>query len=174
MSKISSWTLDNLCSSNRVIMEEAFNAIYKEYSYLVYYVSLKIVKDYSIAQEITNETFLNLFKNKDKINKTKNLKFYLTTISKNLSLNYLSSNSRIISLNENIVSYSMKVDSFSEYINKFKDFLDEEEIDLIVLHLLYDFTFAYIAKEKNQTINAISSKYKRTINKIKNHYIKGE
>ena len=59
-------------------------------------------------------------------------------------------------------------------MKKFKSFLDEEEVELIILHLLYDFTFAYIAKEKNVSINVVSSKYRRAIKKVKKHYGKGD
>ena len=61
MAKISSMILNNLKSTSKEKMENAFNIIYKEYSYLVYYVALKIVKDNSLAEEITNETFLNFY-----------------------------------------------------------------------------------------------------------------
>lgn len=174
MEKINSWLLDDLISPNKEKVENAFNIVYKEYSYLIYYVSLKIVKDYSIAEEITNETFYRFYNNKDLINKAKNIKYFLVKIAKNLSLNYIASNSKIVSLHENIASYSMKVDHFSEYIEKFKSFLDEDEVELIILHLLYDFTFAYIAKEKKVSINVVSSKYRRAIKKVKEHYSKGE
>ena len=104
MEKINSWLLDDLISPNKEKVENAFNIVYKEYSYLIYYVSLKIVKDYSIAEEITNETFYRFYYNKDLINKAKNIKYFLVKIAKNLSLNYIASNSKIVSLHENIAS----------------------------------------------------------------------
>ena len=91
MSAVNFKVLYDLKSPHREVMERAFNIIYKEYSYLVFYVSLKIVKDNDIAKDITNETFYKLYSNKENIDSTKNLKYYLTTISKNLSLNYISS-----------------------------------------------------------------------------------
>ena len=71
MAHISSKVLDNLKSSSRVKMEEAFDILYKEYSYLVYYVALKIVKNRDIAKEITNDTFFKLYQNKDNLKKEK-------------------------------------------------------------------------------------------------------
>ena len=65
------------------------------------------------------------------------------------------------------------VKSRKDYIEKFKDFLSKEEVDLIVLHLLYDFTFKEIAKDKSTTVDVISSRYRRAILKVKQHY-KGE
>ena len=71
-------------SENKIVAESAFNEIYNEYSYLVYYISLKIVKDNDLALEITNECFYQLFKNRFNLDNNKNLKYYLTTISKNI------------------------------------------------------------------------------------------
>ena len=170
MKKINSKILDDLNSSNRQVFENAFNIIYKEYSYLVYYISLKIIKDSSEALAITNEVFYQFFINRKNINKTKNIKYYLVTISKNISLNYIKKHSNVVELLD-IYSYNPKYNnSFDEYINKFKDFLNEEEIDIIVMHFLYDFSFKEIALEKKQTTNAISSKYRRCILKIREHY----
>jgi RNA polymerase sigma-70 factor (ECF subfamily) len=154
-------------------MENAFNIIYKEYSYLVFYVSLQIVKDNDIAKDITNETFYKFYANKDNIDSGKNIKYYLTTISKNLSLNYLSSIKHEEPLDENVMYNDEKKNHFNDYIEKFKDFLDQEEIDLIVYHLLYGFTFKDLAILKNASIDAISSKYRRTLIKIRKNYKKG-
>ncbi len=173
MAHISSKILDNLKSSSRTKMEEAFDTLYKEYSYLVYYVALKIVKNKDIAKEITNDTFFKLYQNKDKLKKEKNIKYYLVTTSKNTSINYMVQNARQVSLDEEIASYE-QVDHFDEYINKFSDFLNKEELDIIIYHLLYDFSFREISKENKTTTSVISSKYRRAIDKIKSHYKKGE
>ena len=166
MKKISNKVINNRCSTNKEVVEESFNVIYNEFSYLIYYLSLKIVKDESMASEITNETFMMFFINKDRIDINKNLKYYLTSTAKNLSINYLNKINKLEPLNDNISTIDMKVDHFN-------DFLDEQEIDLIVLHLLYDFTFKEIAKEKNVSINVITSKYNRAIKKVRKHYKEG-
>ena len=80
MAKITFLTLNNLKSTSKEVVENAFNIVYKEYSYLVFYVVLQIVKDNDLALELTNETFTNFFINKDNINSSKNVKYYLTII----------------------------------------------------------------------------------------------
>lgn len=169
MAKITSKTLKRLKSPSHSVMESAFNAIYKEYSYLVYYVSLKIVKDKEIARDVTNETFLKFFDKKNYLKNVNSVKSYLATTSKNLSLNYLVSQEKIVLLNEDIEEES-KQDDFESYIAKFKEYLDEEEVDLIIYHLLYDFSFKEIALKNNTTTNAVSSKYRRAIIKVRKHF----
>lgn len=173
MSKVNVKVLYDLKSPNREVMERAFNIIYKEYSYLVFYVSLKIVKDNDIAKDITNETFYKMFSNKDNIDSDKNLKYYLTTISKNLSLNYINSIKHEEELDENMIYTYDNHDHFNDYIEKFKEFLNEEELDIIIYHLLYGFTFKELAMAREVSVDVISSKYRRTIIKIRNYYKKG-
>lgn len=161
--------IDKLKSNNPKDIEDSFNIIYNEYSYLVYYISLKILKDTDLAKEVTNETFMNFYMNKENISSYKNIKYYLTVTCKNLSLNNLSKLNRYEQLNDNI-SYEIKNDDYQTYIDKFKEFLSEDELELIVLHLIYGFTFKEISYEKNLSINIISSKYNRTIKKIRKYY----
>ena len=170
MAKISFLTLNNLKSTSKEVVENAFNIVYKEYSYLVFYVILQIVKDNDLALELTNEAFTNFFINKDNINSSKNVKYYLVTTGKNLAINRMKKDSRIVELSDNYVYEEKKTDDFDTYIEKFKEFLNKEEIDIIVYHLLYDFSFKEIARNKNVSINVISSKYKRAIDKIKKYY----
>lgn len=173
MANINFSIFNNLKSSSKEKMENAFNIVYKEYSYLVFYVSLKIVKDNDLALEITNETFTNFYINLNNINGHKNIKYYLVTTAKNLSINFLKKQERIVELHDNFAYEMNASNDFNCYIEKFKDFLNEDELELIIYHLLYDFTFKEIAKEKNVTTSVISSKYQRAILKVKKHY-KGE
>ena len=61
MAKITFLTLNNLKSSSKDVMEKAFNIVYEQYSYLVFYVIYQIVKDNDLTLELTNETFMNFF-----------------------------------------------------------------------------------------------------------------
>lgn len=172
MEKINSAIIHDLTSSNRDKMEYAFMKIYNKYAYLVYYLSLEIVRSKLLAEEVTNETFLKLYENRNKLKVEKNVKYFLVKVCKNLSINKSLEEKKYASLDKEIFE-AKKKDYFFDYIEKFKDFLSKEEVDLIVLHLLYDFTFKEIAKDKSTTVDVISSKYRRAILKVKQHY-KGE
>lgn len=177
MEKIKAKTLNNLKSPSREKAERAFEEIYREYSYLVYYISLKIVRRREIACEVTNESFLKFFENRDNIKSGKNIKYYLVVTAKNLSINALKKENLSVRSDfleeEREEKEEGEKDEFADYVEKFRSFLSEEEIELVVLHLLYGFKFREIAAEKNVGVNAVSSKYKRTLDKIKSHY-KGE
>ena len=69
--------------------EKAFEEIYQKYHKLVFYVALQIVKDEDVAQDIMQDTFVKFMKQIDHYEDQGKIKQYLTTISKNLSLNYI-------------------------------------------------------------------------------------
>lgn len=164
--------LKDLKSSSKQVMERAFNDIYQEYKLLVYFVSFDILKNQEDAKDITNETFMQFFINKNKIRNHKKIKYYLLTTCKNLSINLLKKNNKYEQLDNEIACFDQK-NEFNTYIDKFKEYLNEEELELIIYKFLYDFTFKDIANEQGVSIDSISSKYKRTLDKVKKHY-KGE
>lgn len=164
--------LKNLSSNDRKVMENAFNAIYDEYKYLVFYIALQYVKEKETAEDVTNETFMQFFTHKDQIKSPSKIKTYLARTSKNLSLNILALQKRVEPLSQDVETEE-KMDDFMMYVQKFSSYLNQEEIDYIIGHLLYGFTFHEIAQEKQVSIHVVSSKYKRAVDKIRKHY-KGE
>ena len=63
---------------------------------------------------------------------------------------------------------------WEEYIEEFKKFLSIEEVEIIVDHLVFEYTFKEIAASRGVSLFAISSKYKRAIDKLKKYYERGE
>ena len=171
MKPASDLTLLHLLSKNRAKMEKAFNKIYEDYSYLVFYVSFEIVKDKEAAKDITNETFMKFYENRTKFTKIRELKYYLVKTAKNLSINYVYSLKKTVFYDDDISGVEDKRDDFNEYIEKFSKFLDKEELDLLIYRFLYGFTLNEIANEKRVSINSVSSKFRRTMEKVKKHYL---
>lgn len=165
------YNVNDLCSPNRELMEQTFNTIYEKYSFLVFYVAFEIIRHKEDAEDITDETFLRMYENRKSLKKSKNLKYYLVTIAKNLALNLQKNKPRYVTYDDTLVSGQKETyDDFDVYIMTFKEFLNEEEISLVVYKFLYEYTFKEIAAIKEATTNSISSKYKRTLDKIRKHY----
>ena len=171
---ISKLTLVNLTSINRKRMEKAFSEIYAEYSYLVFYVSLKILRSNDLAKDVTEDTFIKFYQSRYEIKNLSSIKTFLSVTAKNLSLNKLKEEERFVNYDDDVEGKEEKRDDFQEYLTKFSSFLDESEIDLLVYHLLYDYSFKEIASLLGVSINSVTSKYKRTIDKVKKHYKGGK
>jgi len=166
-------TLTRLKSLDRATMEGAFNEIYKEYSLLVYYVAFSYTHEEASSQDITNQTFANFYESRYKLTKGKKIKYYLVKTSRNLALNFLRHES-FVPYEEAIGVQKEETKSFGEYLERFSSFLSGEELDLLVYRFLYGFKFREIAKGKGVSVNAVSSKYKRALDKIRAHYEKGD
>lgn len=69
--------------------EAAFAGVYDLYSEKVYRLAFRFLKDREQSEEIVQETFINLWLSRDKLDATGNLWLYLYVISKRLSLNAL-------------------------------------------------------------------------------------
>lgn len=165
------YNVNDLCSPNRERVERTFNTIYAKYSYLVFYVAFEIVRHKEDAKDVTEETFLRMYENRHSLRKGRNLKYYLVTIAKNLAINMQKSKARFVPYDDTLDAGQKETpDDFDAYIMTFKTFLDEDEISLVVYKFLYEYTFKEIAAIKNVTINSVSSKYKRTLDKIRKYY----
>ena len=69
--------------------ESAFTAIYELYGEKVYRLAFRFLKDRQQSEEIVQETFINLWLSREKLNPEGNMWLYLYVISKRLSLNAL-------------------------------------------------------------------------------------
>jgi RNA polymerase sigma-70 factor (ECF subfamily) len=162
-----------LKSNDEERIEQAFEILYQKYSGLILYISLAIVKRREIAEDIVNDTFLKFFNNIRKIDYKKNIKYWLTRTARNASLDYLKLKNNQVELNDEFVLNipdKRKGLDYQAIISKFEKFLSEDEIDIVVLHIIFKCTFKEIAEEKNVSVNVISGKYRRSLDKIKIHY----
>ena len=62
---------------------EAFDAIYYKYSVKLYHFALGLVKDETIAQDLVQEVFVNLWEKKDQVDPSLNFDNYIFTIAYN-------------------------------------------------------------------------------------------
>ena len=63
------------------------------------------------------------------------------------------------------------IENINPYIiEEFKNIINELEANVIIFHVLYDFTFKEIANNLNVSINTIKSAYKRGIKKLRDYF----
>ena len=157
---------------SRERLEREFKKIYDSYAKLLFYISFRIVNNVSDAEDAVNEAFLNFFNNYYEV---KNIKYYLVTSVKNISYNILIKKNKqnIISIEENniILEDPSSNSGINNLLDDFRVFLNEEEIEILLDHIIYCMTFTDIAKQRNKTRFSVASKYRRIIEKIKLYYL---
>ena len=174
MAKTDDKLLNALRSSSQKKMEKAFESLYVRYAPLMFYIALKEVRNKEDAEDIVSFTFLEFFYHKNDLKDGSGLKYYLISSVKNACYDLLKRRQRVELLKGDIAVETSIDKEFEERIAVFKKFLDEEEIEYIILHTLYGFTFKEIAIDKNVSTDVISSKYYRAIKKAKEYYKKEE
>lgn len=151
--------------------EDAFNEIYYKYHDLVYYVILKIVKNRDDASDLTEDTFLKMYQKIEQY-KGGNFKYWLLQIAKHEALNFVTrvaSKRKEVSLNEELVNDAQD-DSFSlgKYDDLLRENFDDEARTIIILKIVFDYTFDEIAEELDLSKSYVYRCYKLSILKLKN------
>lgn len=147
-------------------ISEFFELVYTKYRGLVAFVIAKFIQDDDIIKDLVHDVFVLFFENASNV-KT-NIKSYLTSTAKNISLNYLRKKQKETEFDENLYSIDEKNTnpSYQEIIAYLSHYLNEEELKIMLLHLIDDYTFKEIAKKLDIKENTAKSIYFRSLKKI--------
>lgn len=126
---------------------EAFETLYLKYKDKIRYFIYNIVKDYEKAEDITQEVFIYICKNK--VTEESSFKYYLFLIAKSRAITYLNTEKR-------------RKEIVDKYLSN-----DEERIENDVLEII---TKQEEKEELIKSINSLNEKYRNAIylNKIEN------
>ena len=132
--------------------EKKFEKIYYIYFILVSFIISKYIHNGLDVEELTNDVFIN-FNQANKNSKIKNVKRYLIISAKNTAINFRIKNDKekIIYDDEIINDYNNEFDDFGYYtiIKDLLIYLSHEELNILLLHIVYDYKFKEIAKKLN-------------------------
>lgn len=140
--------------------ENAFNAIVEKYRKPLINFIYKIVKDFEISEDITQEVFAYVYKTKKEYDFKYTLKTYLFTIAKSRAINYLNFPKQEIHFEENIFqnTYNNELDEYlikkeeQAYLLSIIDSLKEDYKIAIYLREFEGFKYEEIAKILNKTV----------------------
>lgn len=157
-------------SNNRVTIDNVFEIIYYDYNKLVAYIISKYVNKLEDVEELVNDVFIAFYKTAFK-SEIKNIKYYLIIAAKNASLDFYRKKSNkldVVYNEENVFEYIESKESiYGDVLYEMKKVLSDEEINIIILHLLYNYTFKELATKYNKPISSVSSIYNRALKKFK-------
>ncbi|HOG06165.1 MAG TPA: RNA polymerase sigma-70 factor [Paludibacter sp.] len=163
----------------------AFDALYTMYARRLYAYALKITKSTSDANEIVQDTFVNLWTHRENIEPSDSLQAYLFTITKNVILNKFRKliNSPVFVnyveyLNEeNIaseeISEKLEFEEFQRKLEDAKTTLSATQVKVFELRKELGYNNAEVAKQLNlseQTVkNQLSLALKKLRTKLAEH-----
>ncbi len=151
--------------------EKAFEIIYNKYVNLIYYIAFSIVKSKEDAEEVVQDTFLNMFNAIDSYNENNKFKQWLMQIARNLSYNKVTRNKEKNTIKDNEYINSVKANSEEvDLLLTIKGILDLESSHIVILRIVYNFSFKEIAKECNMTVNKVQGMYYQALKKLKKEF----
>lgn len=157
-------TLIKFTNGNDQTASEVFRDIYDAYYKLVYFVLAKYLTSSSDIEDILVESFVSLFENRRKVT---NIKYYLTTISKNKAINLLKKRDREINVDQFVLENTITShnSNYNEVVEKLRECLDQESVDIIIEHVVEGISLVELSKKYNQSVNTLKSKYRRALKK---------
>lgn len=147
-----------------------FATFYEQSKRQVFYNILSLTKNYALAEDLLQDTYVHFLQNLDKIKDGTKAMGYLFTISKNLTLDYFKKNNRMgeLEFEDQVPS----VDSQSRLneellLDRIKNILNDKEFRIFVLHVLDELTFEEIRKIVNKPLGTVLWSYNNSIKKIR-------
>ncbi len=159
---------------------EAFNLLVKNNLTMILNFVYRFVYDVNLAEDITQETFIKIWKNIKKFDESKNLKTWMFTIAKNTAIDFIRKKKIIpFSSFENNETNDTFIDQIQdEKINLIEEIIKDDQSSQLskyitqlntnqqlVIYLYYyeKMSFREIAELLNISINTIKSQHLRAI-----------
>lgn len=164
--------------------QKSFDVLVARYMDPMYRFVYGYAGDTQMAQDITQEVFVKVFKNIKKVDKNKNFKSWIYTIAKNTALDFLKKKKSIPFsqfetfegknyLTEKIADHELLPDKISESLESKKQFLTAIEKlsfkyqQVLTLYYYKELNFREIAEFLREPINTIKSKHRRGVMLLK-------
>jgi len=152
--------------------EKAFAYIYNETKNGVFAVIIAIVKDQYATEDLMQETYIKMLTNLNQYKKGRNFNAWIVQIAKNLAIDYYRKNKNLLvrDVNEDEFVYNVNVDSKpknNEDLESIIKVLNEEERQIILLHIVSDMKFREISSVVNKPLGTVLWIYNKSLKKIK-------
>lgn len=135
----------------------------------VYFSAISIVNSSYVADDIVQDTYVNFLKNIDSFDDKRNVFAYLSTIARNLSINYYNKNKREI-IDDEYVSTTKDEEKDIYAEQRVKDILslldNETEREVITYHVILEYKFKDIASIIDKPLGTVLWIYNKAIKKL--------
>lgn len=148
--------------------EEAFEIIYNKYEGLIYYIALSITKNKEDAEEVVQDTFVNMFNSINSYQEKNKFKQWLMQIARNLSYNKVTRNKEKNNIHdEEIIANTASQENKYDIIFTINNSLDEVSSKIVILKVVYNFSFKEIGEEMNMSVNQVQGIYYQSLKRLK-------
>jgi RNA polymerase sigma-70 factor (family 1) len=159
--------------------ESAFKMVYDLYSENVYRLAFRFLKDKEQSEEIVQETFINLWLSRDKLDMNGNLWLYLFVIAKRLSLNALRQICKSTELSEALLINVLQIQNTTEedvvvrdlgrYVDTLIDKLPKQQRIVFKLSRIDGLSYKEIAQQQNISPNTVKNHMVEALKTLRAH-----
>lgn len=161
--------IDDMIEEFRVCNYTHFDEFYNLTKKNVFFTIIVIVKDNYVVDDLMQDTYMKFLENINNY-KSKSINAYLSTIARNLAINYYNKEKRIIH-NDEIIDYVQSDDKAPNYeyieVLEMLKTLDDTSREIVILHTINDLKFKEIAKIVDKPLGTVLWIYNKAINELK-------
>lgn len=151
--------------------DRAFCFLYEKYKKLLYTVANSILNNHEQSIDVVYEVFNRIYVHPERLKEDKNIKYYLTTMARNLALDAKKKQLRY----EPLVEENLKEEEHDKFklmeldkiLNELGKIVTKQELDILVMHLIDDLGYSEISKILGLNYNQVAGLAHRAISKIK-------
>ena len=158
-------------TGNREKINRVFEEMFNEYSKLVAFIIFKYVSRKEDVEDLVNGVFLKVFRESLRT-EIDNIKGYLIKTAKNASVDFLRQKEVEIEYNDEVLldlpdDRFEKGNDYYELVESMKRVLSERLINLILLHVVYGYSFKEIGIRYAVPESSVKTDYYRAIRKLR-------
>lgn len=148
-----------------------FDDLYYQTKDIVFYSILGILKDYSLSEDIMQDTYLKALSKIHSYKPTHSFKSWIVTIGKNLAINEFNRRKKEIRIDiQTEEMFLGQTESRSEnqiLIEQIFKVLNDTEREIVLLHVIGDLKHREIAKMLDKPLGTVTWSYKNSLEKLK-------
>lgn len=149
---------------------EYFDDLYDATKNGVFYMIKSIVKDYSLAEDIMQDTYISFMSKLENIDENGNIYSYLLTTARNKALNEVKKDSRLVGVDYLENMEMEEVDTFTPLLDFAKNHLDENEWKILKLTVVDGYRRVEVAKLIGKPVATVNWQYNKILKKVEKMY----
>ncbi len=163
--------INEIADNNCVSYNKLFSSYYNSLCHYVY----NIIRDKNDTEDIVQELFLNLWKNRNKLDIQSSVSFYLYKTARNLTLNYIRDNQKYKNSvdytelqNQYVDEQTIEQHEFRQALNDCIDKLPGRNKEILLLHKVKGFKQKEISDKLNISVKTIKNQIWIAMQRLKN------
>lgn len=148
----------------------SFDTFYALTKKQVFFAIVSIVKDQDLTEDLMQDTYVKFLEKIDQYRSGENPYAYLSRIGRNLAINtYNKRKKEVVSeeIFETIPSEEVVQEEDEQDILKILDLLDQDEKEVVTLHVINDLKFREVAETMDKPLGTVLWIYNKAIKKLK-------